>query len=343
MKLNTVVCTTLFIALSLACNKAKFDSLEKSKKIQAKQESPPVPATPEPLPNPIPNPNPISSDNVTPENGTVTAISTVLVVTTPANMIKAGGERMEATAKIVDSSEVPQVTWSVRGPEGKSDIGSIDQNGVYTSPATNDKAFPVVITATLKRDPKVTGSTTLNVQPKEVIFASCTQNSMTFPILAEVYSIPNTTNRIPDYNNAAQAKKITTVCMEKYAVEPRNFSEGFPNVPNLFEYFSLKTKTTLVVPADGTYVLQLNSDDGARLAIDGKEVIDNDGVHQAFGPGPDESKAVGMKEVTLTLKKGEHPLTLNYFQGPKYRIALVLKWKTPGASSFVYIPRDSFK
>ncbi|RYZ54011.1 MAG: hypothetical protein EOP07_16790 [Proteobacteria bacterium] len=337
MKLNTVVCASFFITLSLACNKAKFDSLEKSKQIQAKQESPQIPATMENKPSPITN------GSVTAETGTVTAVSTVLVVSTPANMIKAGGERMQASAKIIDSTEVPVVTWTISGPAGKADIGSIDQNGVYTSPANNDVAFPLVITATLKRDTKITGATTLSVLPKEVIFASCTQNSMTFPILAEVYSIPTSTTHIPDYANAAQAKKVTTVCMEKYAVEPRNFSEGFPNVANLFEYFSLKTKTTLVVPADGTYVLQLNSDDGARLAIDGKEVIDNDGLHQAYGPGPDESQTLGRKEVTLTLKKGDHPLTLNYFQGPKYRIALVLKWKTPGSSSFVYIPRDSFK
>ncbi|RZA24344.1 MAG: hypothetical protein EOP10_10190 [Proteobacteria bacterium] len=155
--------------------------------------------------------------------------------------------------------------------------------------------------------------------------------------------MPSTVKHLPDYSNAAEATYRTTVCMENYAVEPRSFSDGFPKVKDLYEYFSLQTTTTLIVAADGDYTFQLNSDDGSRLYIDGREVINNDGEHQAFGPGPDDSQVVGLKEVVINLKKGEHPLALNYFQGPRYRIALMLKWKLPGASDFVYVPRESFK
>ncbi|RYZ69507.1 MAG: hypothetical protein EOP09_07565 [Proteobacteria bacterium] len=155
--------------------------------------------------------------------------------------------------------------------------------------------------------------------------------------------MPSSVKRLPDYNNPAESTYRTTVCMENYAVEPRSFSDGFPKVKDLYEYFSLQTTTTLIVPADGDYTFQLNSDDGSRLYIDGREVIDNDGEHQAYGPGPDDSLVVGLKEVVINLRKGEHPLALNYFQGPRFRIALMLKWKLPGSSDFVYVPRESFK
>lgn len=343
MKLTRTIHAGVFLFLSVACNKAKFDSSGKSKQLPKKPEAAAIPATPDkPAPSPI-APSPIATSPIIGEQGTAQATVIELIVTTPANTLKAGGEKIQATAKIKDSADVPSVTWTIKGPAGKTDLGSIHQNGVYTSPATNDKEFPVTITATLKKDPKVKASTVINVLPKDQLFASCTKGSITFPILAQVYSVPTTTAHIPNYSHPAEATKVTTVCMDQYAVEPRNFSEGFPNLKNFIEYFSLQTSTILVVPSDGSYTLQLNSDDGSRLAIDGQEVIDNDGQHQAYGSGPDDSLKVGLKEVTLTLKKGDHPLTLNYFQGPKFRIALVLKWKTPGSANFVYVPRESFK
>lgn len=332
MKQTLPVYASVLLFLSIACNKTAFDGSDKTKKVPIKQEERTVTA-----------PNNVATSDITADTGSAPMKVVELLVSTPSNMLKAGGEKLQATAKIKDSDEAPSVLWTIQGFSGKKDIGSIDANGVYTSPATNDKEFPVTITATLRTDPKVTASTSIQILPKDQIFATCTQGSVTFPIIAQVYSVPNTTTHVPNYDNPAEATKVSTVCMDKYAVEPRDFSEGFPNLKNFIEFFSLQTSTTLIIPADGSYVFQLNSDDGSRLSIDGKEVIDNDGQHQAYGPGPDESLTVGRKEVTLTLKKGDHPLVLNYFQGPKYRIALVLKWKTPGATDFVYVPRESFK
>ena len=266
-----------------------------------------------------------------------------LEVSVPSPEVKAGGDKIQAKAKIKNGPEDPAVSWEIKGPSDRTDIGSIDQNGVYTSPANTDKKFPLVITAILKADPTVSASTPLVVLPKGQIFTACTRNNVIFPILAHVYQINTTATKIPDFKNTVEARKVTTVCMDKYAVAPRNFSDGFPDVPQLFEYFALQTSTILQVPADGDYVFQLNSDDGSKLSIDGNLVIDNDGLHQAYGPGPDDSQTVGMKEATINLKAGDHPLTLDYFQGPKFRIALELKWKKPGSTLFEYVPREAFK
>lgn len=327
MKLAPVLSAMIALTLPLSCNKSSFQG-DTNEIAPPKQNAPLAPES---------KPGPTALDVI---DSTKTR---ELIVTTPVTSVKSGEQKVQATARLKGQSEPPRVTWTITGPTGTSDIGTIDDNGLYTSPKTNAEEFKLTITASLKSDPKVSASTTLGVLPIDQIFARCAAGSSTFPILAHVYSVPSSTTQLPDYGNPAQATKITTVCMEKYAVEPRPFASGFPDVKDLFEYFSLQTTTQLVIQETGSYTFELNSDDGARLYIDGKEIIENDGLHRAYGPSPEDSTTVGKKEVTLTLSEGIHPLTLNYFQGPKFRIALVLKWKTPGSTTFEYVPRDSFR
>jgi len=54
----------------------------------------------------------------------------------------------------------------------------------------------------------------------------------------------------------------------------------------------------------GEYTFTLSSDDGSRLLIDGKKVVDNDGIH------PPQTKS-GSVELT----KGVHTITVEFFQG----------------------------
>jgi hypothetical protein len=58
----------------------------------------------------------------------------------------------------------------------------------------------------------------------------------------------------------------------------------------------------LNVVENGDYTFSLMSDDGSRLAIDGKTVVDNDGSH-----GPTE------KTGTVALNPGVHAFVLDYF------------------------------
>ena len=63
----------------------------------------------------------------------------------------------------------------------------------------------------------------------------------------------------------------------------------------------------------GTYKFKLSSDDGSSLWIDGKQVIDNDGVH-----------GVSEVEGEVELTAGRHAMKVWYFQGPATEIALQL-------------------
>jgi hypothetical protein len=75
---------------------------------------------------------------------------------------------------------------------------------------------------------------------------------------------------------------------------------------------------TLIVPETGEYTFRLDSDDGARLAIDGKAVIEYDGIHGIGEP----------KRATRVLDAGRYPIRLDYFQRDGGK-GLEVSWSGP--------------
>ena len=71
----------------------------------------------------------------------------------------------------------------------------------------------------------------------------------------------------------------------------------------LVDHFAVRWSGILRVPKAANYTFYLESDDGSRLTIDGKELIDNGGTH-----GMEEKSG----EVPLTA--GDHPLVIDFFQ-----------------------------
>lgn len=85
----------------------------------------------------------------------------------------------------------------------------------------------------------------------------------------------------------------------------------------------------LMAPSDGSYVFRLTSDDGSRLTLDGRTVIDHDGLH---GAEP--------KDGTVHLTAGAHPLRIDHFERDGGQ-QLQLSWKPPGAGDFTVVPREA--
>lgn len=75
---------------------------------------------------------------------------------------------------------------------------------------------------------------------------------------------------------------------------------------------------TLIVPEDGEYSFRLDSDDGTRLTIDGKVIIEYDGIHGIGEP----------KRATQQLTAGRFPIRLDYFQKDGGK-GLELAWSGP--------------
>ncbi|GHB48809.1 hypothetical protein GCM10010377_44710 [Streptomyces viridiviolaceus] len=85
----------------------------------------------------------------------------------------------------------------------------------------------------------------------------------------------------------------------------------------------------LVVPSEGTYTFRLTSDDGSRLTVDDRTVIDHDGLH-----------AAEPKDGTVQLTAGSHPFRIDYFERTGEQ-RLVLEWKPPGADGFGVVPSEA--
>jgi hypothetical protein len=70
------------------------------------------------------------------------------------------------------------------------------------------------------------------------------------------------------------------------------------------EHYAVKYTGQIDIPEQGEYTFYTTSDDGSRLYIDGRDVVDNGGAH-------------GKKTTsgTIRLEPGLHEFTLTFFQG----------------------------
>ncbi len=98
----------------------------------------------------------------------------------------------------------------------------------------------------------------------------------------------------------AETKTLTTVGASKEEFVGRRFT-GY-----------------IDVPTDDVYLFSLTSDDGAKLLIDGRVIVDNDGLHSSIE-----------KRGTAPLAKGWHPIEVQYFNKTGGS-ALDLSWAPAG-------------
>jgi len=95
------------------------------------------------------------------------------------------------------------------------------------------------------------------------------------------------------------------------------------------DHYALRLTGNLLVPRDGTYTFYLRSDDGSRLYLDGKLLINHDGLH-----GMNEKKA------EAKLKAGRVPIVVTYFNATG-GYGLDLQWSGPRVAKQA-IPADRF-
>jgi mono/diheme cytochrome c family protein len=90
--------------------------------------------------------------------------------------------------------------------------------------------------------------------------------------------------------------------------------------------FGLRFDGFFKVEQEGVYLFTVTSDDGSKLYVDGKEVVDNDGVHSA-------TTVVGEVE----LSKGMHAVAVSFFQGGGEAV-LNVQFEGPGFSRRAFGP-----
>ncbi|MDD4964936.1 MAG: PA14 domain-containing protein [Gallionella sp.] len=170
---------------------------------------------------------------------------------------------------------------------------------------------------------KSTGSSTTKPN-NDNVFGSDTFT--TGSLKGEIFFISEV-NRIPDLDN------LRPVGQPLYAtslnITARRFDQGFPGIPGRTEWFAIKYTGSFFVANEGMYNFRTVSDDGVILKIDNRVVIDDGGVHAP-------QSATGQ----VYLNRGEHNIRVDYFQGPKYDLALQLFVTPSGQNEKLFDTRD---
>src|SRR5450631_2133718 len=94
-----------------------------------------------------------------------------------------------------------------------------------------------------------------------------------FGLRGDIYLLQPDTDRLPKFEKMKPVGAIYTSALN---IPPRDFLDGFPGVTDRFEWFAIDYSGFFYVDNPGAYRFLLASDDGSRLFIDDKRVIDND-------------------------------------------------------------------
>ena len=164
-------------------------------------------------------------------------------------------------------------------------------------------------------------------------------------LIGQVYVPGITIERMPDFGALTPIHTFITANLD---VPIREYTKGFPTPRKqiVVENFAVRFRGVLAVDTPGRHVFWLLSDDGSKLYIDDTLVIDNDGIHgitrnkgqKDLSANTKVSWNIGGyafmdmgKRGSIELTAGTHPFEIQYFQGPRYEIALQWFYQPPNS------------
>ena len=145
----------------------------------------------------------------------------------------------------------------------------------------------------------------------------------------QIYHLKPGTLVLPKFEKLEAAGVIYT---NGLYIPPREFSDGFPGVTNRFEWFAIDYTGRFYIDKPGKYRFALVSDDGSKLYIDGRVIINNDGIHATL-----------RMDGSANLAGGIHTMRVSYFQGPRYELSLILGISGPGEKEWRVFNTNEFK
>jgi len=117
-------------------------------------------------------------------------------------------------------------------------------------------------------------------------------------LLAEYYRTPEGSEEFPDF----PASKAPELARVEKTINYESTQDDWPGT-SFKDFFYIRWTGMIRIPAEGKYTLFVESDDGSRLFVDGKQVLDNGGAH-------------AMEEVagSVQLTAGDHALKVEFFE-----------------------------
>jgi len=128
----------------------------------------------------------------------------------------------------------------------------------------------------------------------------------------------NMGEELSDFPTIAADKKPTLTKIDK-TINFDSTDEGF-NGTDMVDQFYVRWTGVVKIEKDGKYKFYTNSDDGSRVFIDGKQVVDNGGNH-----GMEE------KEGEVELKAGNHDLKVEFYEN-NGGAGCQFSWETSGVA-----------
>lgn len=198
------------------------------------------------------------------------------------------------TATIATGSKELQVRWTLDGSDPTEKSGTL-----YTGPIRVDRDLTLKAASFHhgKRVSAVSAMVFHRVEPAPAVEAGSEPG-----LQCEEYK--GTWNTVPDFDSLT-ARSTRTV---------NSVSVGDSKEEN----WGMRLSGTITVPKDGVYTFALGSDDGSKLWIDGKVVVDNDGLHSGQ-----------TKLGQVALAKGAHKIVVGWFN-QSGGLDLSLQWGLVG-------------
>lgn len=144
----------------------------------------------------------------------------------------------------------------------------------------------------------------------------------------KIYLLDPYTDRLPSFR---RMKPTGTIYTTSLRITPQSFLKGFPGITDRFEWFAIDYRARFWVENPGDYQFRLGSDDGSKLYINGKLIIDNDGQHPANGV-----------DGRAHLSRGVFEIRVSYYQGPREMVALILAVMSPSDKEWMIFDTNQF-
>lgn len=218
--------------------------------------------------------------------------------------------------------------FRLSGDDSK-DLGALNVSNevlVYSAPDAVESPTELYVVAAKKFDDVLPEFCPIKLIPDDNFFEE--DDGVSQAIVGNVYKLEKNTKKLPNFQ---AMNSIASVMVPNFAVAKRRFDQGFPGVAALDEWFGIAFTGQIYIEEACDCEFKLNSDDGANLYINGQKVIDNDGLH-----------APRAETGSIYLEKGFHRFAIDYYQGPRYLIALELFWSHQGTDGFEIVPPAAF-